>query len=121
MKALILLSHGSRHPESNAEMQSLAAQIQSLADNAFSQVECAFQQFAEPSLEQVFDRIVEKGVDQIVVLPLFLAAGGHVLVDVPELIKQMRVKYPEVMVTLMPHLGQTAGLARFLFERAAGI
>lgn len=120
MKALILLSHGSRRPESNAEMEALGAQIQALPANPFAHVACAFQQFAEPGFEQTVEDLIDRGVSNIVVLPLFLASGSHVLVDVPSMIKAARAQHPRVSMTVMPHLGQTLGLARFLLDQANG-
>jgi len=120
MKALILLSHGSRRPESNAEMQALGSQIHVLPDNPFAHVACAFQQFAEPGFKQTVEDLIDRGVTNIVVLPLFLASGSHVLFDVPEMIEAARAQHPRVSMTVMPHLGQTQGLARFLLDQANG-
>ena len=120
MNALILLSHGSRRSESNAEMQSLASQIRALPQNSFIHVACAFQQFAAPSIEQTFEDLVAKGVTHFVVFPLFLAAGSHVLEDVPEIMQKLQARYPDVHITVKPHLGRTDGLAGFLLDRSAG-
>ena len=120
MKALILLSHGSRRPESNAEMESLASRIRTLPDNAFSHVTCAFQQFAEPDFQKTIEDLIDKGVKNIVVMPLFLASGSHVSVDVPEMIESAREKHPDVSITVTPHLGQLKDLAQFLLNGAAG-
>ena len=117
MQALILLSHGSRRPSSNAEMIQLA---ESLARDCapFDRVTCAFQQFATPAFEHAVEALVEDGISAIVVYPLFLAAGSHVLEDVPALIDQARRKFPNVIFTTMPHLGQTPTLAQFLMSQA---
>ena len=120
MKALILLSHGSRRPESNAEMESLASRIRALPGNAFSHVTCAFQQFAEPAFQQTIEDLIDQGVKNIVVMPLFLASGSHVSVDVPEMIEFARAKHSDVNIAVTPHLGQQKDLARFLLDGAAG-
>ena len=119
MKALILLSHGSRRSESNDEMKSLAARIRALPENTFTHVACAFQQFAAPTFQEVIKDLMGRGVHTIVVLPLFLASGSHVRIDVPEMIDAATSKYPELSIAVRPHLGQIEGLDRFLLTAAA--
>ena len=118
MKALVLLSHGSRRGESNDEIKALAEEIQSLPDNPFESVECAFQQFAAPTFKETIEHLSGRGVVEIVVFPLFLASGHHVRVDVPEMIGQARKWYPRLKIRVMTHLGKTPGMARFLMDEA---
>ena len=118
MKALILLSHGSRRKESNEEMQQLARSVAALDGHSFGRVVCAFQQFARPSFHEILDDVVAQGASDIVVFPLFLAAGNHVLVDVPDMIARARARHPAATITVTPHLGQTPDLASFLMAQA---
>jgi len=120
MKALILLSHGSRRKESNDEMVSLADRLNRLPDHPFKKVGCAFQQFARPNFQDNLADMVAMGATEIVVFPLFLACGNHVRVDVPEMIQTARTDFPNIKITVMPHLGQVPGVADFLIRRAAG-
>lgn len=119
MKALILLSHGSRRRQSNEEMQALAAQVARFDSTPFDEVVACFQQFAAPSFEQAVQALVGRGVTEAVVLPLFLASGNHVLEDVPAMVAAARSRHPELTLTVRPHLGQCAGFARFLLDQAA--
>jgi hypothetical protein len=119
LKALILLSHGSRRRESTDEMIRLAEAVAGAEHQPFDRVACAFQQFAAPSFQQALDDIVSEGATEVVVFPLFLAAGSHVLVDVPEMIAAARSAHPGVNITILPHLGQMPQLAFFLTEQAA--
>ncbi len=118
MKALIVLSHGSRRRESNREMIALAEKMAAVANQPFAHVSCAFQQFAPPAFEETIADLVARGATQVVVLPLFLAAGNHVLVDVPEMINKARLQHPTITISLAPHLGKTPELASFLMVQA---
>ncbi len=120
MKALILLSHGSRRKESNDEMISLANRLNRLPDHPFKKISCAFQQFARPSFQDSLAAMVAQGAAEIVVFPLFLACGNHVLIDVPEMMQAARTEFPHLSITVMPHLGQVPGFADFLIRQAAG-
>ena len=46
-------------------------------------VEAAFLELSKPSFETVVDRLVKKGHDEIVVVPLLLTEAYHATVDVP--------------------------------------
>jgi len=120
MKALILLSHGSRRRESNKEMIQLAQSVAAIEGHSFTLVACAFQQFGQPDFGQTLADLFAAGADHIVVYPLFLASGNHVLVDVPEMIARARTTYPDVLITVMPHMGKTQNLAAFLMTQAVG-
>jgi sirohydrochlorin ferrochelatase len=118
LKALILLSHGSRRRESSQEMMALVKTASNLKHPPFDHVACAFGQFAQPGLDDTVDGLVAQGVTHIVVFPLFLAAGSHVLEDVPAMIQKARARHPAITMTMMPHLGQTPDLAPFLLAQA---
>jgi sirohydrochlorin ferrochelatase len=117
LNALILLSHGSRRQESNAEMIRLAEAVAAVEGQPYNHVTCAFQQFARPAFDQAVEESVSRGVSRIVVYPLFLAAGSHVQEDVPAMIRRARSRFPDLDIILTPHLGQTPGLAQFLVRR----
>lgn len=118
MKALVLLSHGSRRRESNAEMEALARAVAAVEGHSFAQVMCAFQQFATPDFNQAVDQLVAQGVTHIVVFPLFLAAGSHVQEDVPAMIAAARKQNFGIEFIVTPHLGQISDMAAFLVGQA---
>ena len=118
MKALILLSHGSRMDASNREMMSLADTVADIDGTPFAVVRCAFQQFAQPTFETVVEELIKQEILDLVVCPLFLAAGSHVQVDVPEMVQAARNRYPQMRMTLTPHLGGMRELAPFILKRA---
>ncbi|HEY5719659.1 MAG TPA: CbiX/SirB N-terminal domain-containing protein [Gammaproteobacteria bacterium] len=111
MRALILVAHGSRDANSNQVVLDLAGE---LADRLGSEYDCvrpAFLEFAEPEPDQAIAGCVECGVDQIVVLPYFLAPGRHVTRDVPALLARVRSAHPQVEFELLPYAGSAPQLA----------
>lgn len=58
----------------------------------------------EPRLESVIDQLAGDGVSSIHVLPLFLAAGAHTRRDLPELIDQAKMRWPQVQFSVSPAL-----------------
>lgn len=82
MTALILLSHGSRHPRAHHTVAELARQTQKLCPEA-GRVEAAHLEFNEPSLAGCADNLSQQGIGQAVVVPLLFTQGYHARVDVP--------------------------------------
>ncbi|MBU1168819.1 MAG: CbiX/SirB N-terminal domain-containing protein [Proteobacteria bacterium] len=116
MKALLILAHGSRKKESNDEVYQLAKSLDDLDDSGFDFVLCAFNQFSSPSAEDQIQVLFEKGVKKIIVLPYFIAAGSHVLTDIPELVRKAKENYPEVLFQVSPHFGAFKGVKNLILS-----
>ena len=106
VKALIIAAHGSRKKESNLEVASLAERVSKKAKGSFEEVEHAFLQLADPLLEKKIDELVQKGATKIVIFPFFIGSGNHILVDIPELVKQAQFIHDHVEFKVTRHLGK---------------
>ena len=120
MNALLLVAHGSRSLESNDEISSLTRslriQIESSPEPIFDIVHWAFLELAEPDIDTGIDSLVEKGADQITLLPYFLAKGNHVNKDIPEIIVKAQSRLPGVTINLISHIGESMNMCRLLIE-----
>ncbi|MCO4845119.1 MAG: CbiX/SirB N-terminal domain-containing protein [Sulfurovum sp.] len=116
--ALIIIAHGSRKESSNAEVMALGVKVNPLVDAQYDIVKTAFLEFAEPSLEVSITTCIEEGVTHIVILPYFLASGNHVTRDIPAVVEQMEIMYPEVKIELKEHLGSAKGMISLLSSMA---
>ena len=103
--ALIIVSHGSRVETANEEMIALTRQIEIRAREHFTAVAHAFLEISGPGPSEQIARLVQAGVERIVVFPLFLAAGKHVNQDLPEIVAEAKKTYPGVSFYLAAHLG----------------
>jgi len=106
LKALIIAAHGSRKKESNLEVASLVERVSKKAKESFEMIEHAFLQMADPLLEKKINEMVQKGATKIVIFPFFIGSGSHILVDIPELVKQAQLTYNHVEFKLTRHLGK---------------
>ncbi|MBF0573394.1 MAG: CbiX/SirB N-terminal domain-containing protein [Desulfamplus sp.] len=123
MRAMILLAHGSRKKESAQEVEEMAKELenQALKKGQFDIVKPAFMQFCEPNFYQVVDELIKnhsKNIadTEVVVLPYFISAGSHVSEDIPNLIQQAQIKYPQLAFRVTPHLGKFQGLTKLILE-----
>ena len=119
MKALLLVAHGSRLASSNDAIKQLTSKLRDrLHSSGFMGVEYAFLELTEPSIPDGIATLVGQGATELIILPYFLAPGTHVVDDVPELIEEARVKYPEVSFAVMAHLGAVDGMIDLILSSA---
>ena len=83
MKSLLVIAHGSRRESSNDEVRQLVKTISNQPDSGFDDVSAAFLELAEPSIPDGLEACIEQGGKEIIVFPYFLAAGRHVVEDIP--------------------------------------
>ena len=103
-KALLIVAHGSRKKVSNIEIHQLANNI-SLKSNNFEIVQACFLEIADPSIPKGIRLCAEKKVDEILIMPYFLAAGRHVIEDIPNIIESERENYLNISIKTLPYLG----------------
>lgn len=105
MKALLLVAHGSRRKQSNDEVVFLAEKLRSECSQQYNIINAAFLELAEVLIPDGIQQCVTEGASSIVVLPYFLNSGRHVVEDVPNIINDCIGQYPDVEISLAPHLG----------------
>jgi sirohydrochlorin ferrochelatase len=120
MRSLLLVAHGSRRRESNEEVRLLTLGIGEKAEETFDLVDCAFLELAQPTIGEGIDAAVAKGASEIIVLPYFLAAGTHVVDDIPEIVEGRRRIYPAVRIQVTPHMGAAPALPDLLLGMVPG-
>lgn len=105
MQALLLVSHGSRKEQSNAEVRCLSRKLAEQARPKFAFTQCAFLELATPSIPEGLEECIRRGATEIEVLPYFLATGRHVSEDIPMEIEKKRREHPNVRIRLRNHVG----------------
>lgn len=114
MNGFILVAHGSRRAVANEEIAHFAQQVAAGLNERFGVIDHAFWELAQPSLEQAIDQQISAGAKVVKIFPYFLAQGSHVTNDLPSVVTQKQAQYPEVTITLLPHLGAVPGFADWL-------
>ncbi len=106
---LIALAHGSRDPRSAQTIAALVDEVKAMRPDL--RVEKAFLDLSKPSFQTVVDRLVRKGVEEIVVVPLLLTEAFHAKVDVPEAVAEAMARHDGLQIRTTSVLGLEA---RFL-------
>lgn len=113
--AILLVDHGSRRPEANAQLEALADRLRARVGDRF--VAIAHMELAEPSIAQGIGACVASGAREIVVHPFFLGPGNHTTRDIPQLVADAAADHPGVRTRVGPPLGLDDKLVDLVLER----
>ena len=102
--ALILFAHGARDPEWANPMRRVQAIVRQRVANVL--VELAFLEFMAPTLPESAAQLITQGARKIVVMPMFIARGGHLKNETPEMMTMLRSTYPDVEFSLGGAIGE---------------
>ena len=101
--ALLLIAHGSRQEEANADLHHVA---DGLRRRGWPVVEASFLELAEPGIEEGGCRCVAQGAGLVVLVPYFLSAGTHVRRDLSAARACLAARFPAVEFRLAEPLGR---------------
>jgi sirohydrochlorin ferrochelatase len=113
--AILLIAHGSRVPEANADLLRIAESLRQRRPGDL--VEIAYLELAQPDIPAGARRCVERGATDVTMLPYFLSAGSHVTRDLDGFRRQFAQDYPAVTFRLSPPLGLHPSLIDVLLDR----
>jgi sirohydrochlorin cobaltochelatase len=102
--ALILFAHGARDPEWANPMRRVQAAVRDRTNGV--PVELAFLEFMSPTLPECVTQLIAQGADKLVILPMFIARGGHLKKELPEMMEVLRCTYPNVEFSLGGAIGE---------------
>ena len=104
MKAILLVSHGSRSTRTKEEVLVLVCALRKLFPLCI--VEFAFLEIEPPSIDEGIAACVKAGAKELVVALNFLNAGRHVDEDIPAIVRTAGEQYPSVKFTMTKPLGR---------------
>ena len=119
LTALLLIAHGSRHADANADLDCLAAELRRAGDHDI--VEPSFLELAEPTIDQAAEKCVQQGADRVILVPYFLSAGVHVQRDLRAALKRLNGRFSSVKFCLAKPLGPDPRLLDIIRDRVAEV
>jgi sirohydrochlorin ferrochelatase len=114
--ALLLIAHGSRRSEANADLEFIATGIRERG--RYPLVQVSFLELAEPGIEAGGAFCVDNGATDVILLPYFLSPGVHVVEDLTAARNQLSERFPGVRFVLAEPLGRHQLLVDVVEERA---
>jgi sirohydrochlorin ferrochelatase len=116
-RAIVLVDHGSRREEANAQLDAVAQALRRRTGAA--RVKVAHLELAEPSIGAAIDAAAAEGAAEIVLVPWFLGPGRHTSQDIPSQAAAAARRHAGLRVRIADPLGVHDKLLDVLLERAA--
>ena len=116
--ALLLIAHGSRRPEANAELERVAAAVR--ARGRYPIVQVSYLELAEPSIDDGAGLCLQRGATDVILLPYFLSPGKHVVEDLAAARDRLAGRFPAARFALAQPLGSHPLVLEVVEERARG-
>ena len=115
-RAIVLLAHGSPDPDWHRPVSATADALRQRVRDTV-----AIATLLGSELEDAVARLLDDGHDTVVVMALFLSAGGrHVKRDIPHRVAQLAAAYPHARIGVTDGaLGEDPAVAEALAEAAA--
>ena len=110
-----MLAHGSKVRTGNEGLYTIVEMLRAM--KKWDMVEPGFLQLAKPGLTEVVEVLIGRGAKRVVVMPLLLFSGNHVLKDIPEEIDIERKKFPEVEFCYAKNIGADERIAMIVADR----
>jgi sirohydrochlorin ferrochelatase len=116
MTSLLLIAHGSRRAEANAELDHIAAQLR--VRGTYPDVQVSYLELADPSIDGGGAACAARGATAVVMLPYFLSPGKHVTEDLTAARDRLAAAFPGVRFVLAEPLGRHPLVLDILEQRA---
>ncbi|MGI6776960.1 MAG: sirohydrochlorin chelatase [Acetivibrionales bacterium] len=115
MDGVLILAHGSKKKETEETLNSIVNKVKDKTGLEF--VVPAYLQFSEQNLLKGIEELVDNGVNNIKIIPMFLFDGIHVTQDIPEELDRVMSLYPGVSIKMSSYLGNDDRIADIIIDR----
>jgi sirohydrochlorin ferrochelatase len=113
--SLILLGYGSTDPGVAQISHQIRDQLLEIRPEL--DIHVAFLDYCSPSALQVVNKLVKRGVSEVVLVPLLLSDAFHAQVEVPAVIAQIQAAHPTLQVIASRPIGPEAQLLAVIDRR----
>ena len=114
MKAALLISHGSHSSQTEDEIKQLVLKLKQKLQLPI--VEYAFLEITKPTILEGIENCIKGGATHITVLLNFLNSGKHVTEDIPQIIREARLKHPSVTIESTNPIGQHKNISDLFLD-----
>jgi sirohydrochlorin ferrochelatase len=116
-RAIVLVDHGSRRSEANAQLEALAARVREREPGTL--VATAHLEVEPPDIAEALAECARAGALDVVLLPWFLSPGRHTAEDIPRSVARACARHPGLRVRIGEPLGLDPRLVEVAMARIA--
>ena len=112
---VMVCGHGSRDEDAVGEFVNFVKKLKKKLLQY--ELDWGFLEFANPVIKSGLDSLREKGIREIMSVPVMLFAAGHAKNDIPSVLNAYQAQYPELSISYGRELGIDLKLIRAAGER----
>ena len=102
-RAVLLVGHGSKLAGSNDAMDQVIARLRQ--EEPATLFQAAFLEIQSPSIPEGIELCLKKSAEEVIVVPYFVQTGKHVVQDIPRIVAEAKMRYPQKEIRLAEYLG----------------
>lgn len=114
--ALLIVDHGSTRREANEMLGDVAAIIKKMRPHLI--VHFAHMELAKPTIAQGLEQCVKDGATEIIIHPYMLSPGRHAMKDIPRMVAECAIQYPDLKFRVTEPLGLDDKIGEVVLCRA---
>lgn len=115
MEAIVYIGHGSRSPKGNELFIQMIEKAMERVEAPIQEI--GFLELVTPTIPEAIETAIQKGATTVTVIPVLLLAGVHSNQDIPERIREVKQKHPDITFHYGKPLGPDVLLADILQNR----
>lgn len=98
----ILVAHGMRKGNQNEALEEFIGTL--LKDEQYY-YELAFLESETQNLEIIMEKMIKQGITKFRIVPLLIFSAMHYISDIPQILKEMKARYPQIDSKMSAPLG----------------
>ncbi len=118
-KGLLIVGHGSRSLDAQRTFEKIVDMVRKRV--SYKVVEGASMELSKPNIPTAVEKMAERGIEEILIVPYFLYEGMHIKEDIPEIIDGLSKKYKNMIFRMGQPIGTDPLLLDLIVKRAEEI
>lgn len=114
MKAILYVGHGTRSKKGENEAKAFLQKVMAKVDTPIQEI--SFLELSSPSIDEGFQRCVDRGATEVSVVPILLLTAGHMKHDIPAELAAIRTRHPQIPITLQQAFGVQENILEAIAE-----
>ena len=104
VKGILLFGHGARNPDWAAPFHRIIDIIRKRDPQ--TPVEMGFLELLRPTFDEGIDALAGQGVTEVLIVPIFMAAGSHIKKDLPLMAASAMDRHPTLTIAIAAPVGE---------------
>lgn len=113
--AVVYIGHGSRRDEGNEQFKTFIESVKE--DVPLPNQEIAFLELTHPTIAETLGKLIERGAERFLIVPVLLFSAVHHKQDIPEALQAIRSKHEHISFRITDPFGVHPNMIKLVVKR----